>query len=165
MKDPVSSLDRDTPCCSFREVVGKTLFSLRSLAPTSTQIFDGNQHQGAGSRDFFGVPPFNMDGCIHDVVCRAAKETGNAVHDRQSGSNCCYVLLIVDISIELLLCSIDRRHIDTDVERCKRTEHPVIDKSHAVCSYCRLPFPSAKDAVLHCAHEHPNEKVEPGESR
>ncbi|KAH3695936.1 hypothetical protein DPMN_083395 [Dreissena polymorpha] len=28
-----------------------------------------------------------------------------------------------------------------------------------------MPFPSAKDAVLHCAHEHSNEKVEPGESR
>ncbi|KAH3739648.1 hypothetical protein DPMN_046302 [Dreissena polymorpha] len=27
-----------------------------------------------------------------------------------------------------------------------------------------LPKKSAKDAVLHCAHEHPNEKVEPGES-
>ncbi|KAH3835445.1 hypothetical protein DPMN_108792 [Dreissena polymorpha] len=39
-----------------------------------------------------------------------------------------------------------------------------MDISHAVYSYCRLPFPSAKDAVLHCAHEHPNEKVEPGES-
>ncbi|KAH3833239.1 hypothetical protein DPMN_106544 [Dreissena polymorpha] len=42
--------------------------------------------------------------------------------------------------------------------------YPFQDISHAVCSYCRLPFPNAKDAVLHCAHEHPNEKVEPGES-
>ncbi|KAH3831536.1 hypothetical protein DPMN_032886 [Dreissena polymorpha] len=43
--------------------------------------------------------------------------------------------------------------------------YPFQDISHAVCSYCRLPLPSAKDAVLHCAHEHQNEKVDPGESR
>ncbi|KAH3739638.1 hypothetical protein DPMN_046292 [Dreissena polymorpha] len=36
---------------------------------------------------------------------------------------------------------------------------------YITCSYSRLPFPSAKDALLHCAHEHPNEKVEPCESR
>ncbi|KAH3793492.1 hypothetical protein DPMN_147004 [Dreissena polymorpha] len=36
---------------------------------------------------------------------------------------------------------------------------------YITCSYCRLPFSSAKDALLHCAHEHPNEKVEPCESR
>ncbi|KAH3740506.1 hypothetical protein DPMN_047212 [Dreissena polymorpha] len=43
--------------------------------------------------------------------------------------------------------------------------YPFQDISHAVCSYCRLPLPNAKDAVLNCAHEHPNEKVKRGESR
>ncbi|KAH3772018.1 hypothetical protein DPMN_173349 [Dreissena polymorpha] len=36
---------------------------------------------------------------------------------------------------------------------------------HITCSLQLLPLPSAKDAVLHCAHEHQNEKVDPGESR
>ncbi|KAH3754667.1 hypothetical protein DPMN_189348 [Dreissena polymorpha] len=43
--------------------------------------------------------------------------------------------------------------------RLLRTYHT----QFAVTTDCH--FPIAKDAVLHCAHEHPNKKVEPGESR
>ncbi|KAH3810212.1 hypothetical protein DPMN_138601 [Dreissena polymorpha] len=39
--------------------------------------------------------------------------------------------------------------------------YPFLDISHAVFSYCRLPFPSAKDAVLDCAHEHPTKRLNP----
>ncbi|KAH3837386.1 hypothetical protein DPMN_110773 [Dreissena polymorpha] len=52
----------------------------------------------------------------------------------------------------------DGRTTDGDLNSIERIDT-------GVCSYCRLPFPSAKDAVLNCAHEHPYEKVEPGESR